>query len=419
MLPGLMSPVMAAAETAEKPNIVLIVSDDQHWGDYGFMGHPVIRTPNIDRLASQGLVYTKGYVPASLCCPSLASLITGQYPHRHGITGNDPPNPQKLNNADFHKSEAYLRGRQNMVEKIKKAPALPKLLAEKGYLSLQTGKWWLEHYSNGGFTHGMSLGGRHGDHGLKIGRETMQPIEDFLDLAQKEGKPFFLWYAPMLPHQPHNPPDRLLKKYTEKTGSLPQARYWANVEWFDETCGRLFDTLERRGLQEKTVIIYVADNGWIQDLENPRYAPKSKQSPYDGGLRTPVLLRWPGKIPPRLDDTHRVSSLDIAPTILRLAGLAPAGGQTGIDLLDADAAAERHEIYGECFTHDYVDLDDPAKNLRFRWMIEEDWKLIVPSAKEGGSPEIYHLADDPYEEHNLAEPEAGRIEKMLLKLNRF
>ncbi|MDR2848977.1 MAG: sulfatase [Verrucomicrobiota bacterium] len=412
---------LAAAEplTAARPNIVLIVSDDQHWGDYGFMQHPTVQTPNLDRLSRQGLLFTKGYVPASLCCPSLASLITGLYPHEHGITGNDPPNPKNLKGPDFHKSEAYRQGRQNMVEKMRNAPALPKLLAEEGYLSLQTGKWWLEHFSNGGFTHGMSLGGRHGDVGLKIGRETMQPIDDFLDVAQKEKKPFFLWYAPMLPHQPHNPPERLLQKYVDKTASIQQARYWANVEWFDETCGQLLDTLDRRGLSDNTVVVYLGDNGWIQDQDKPHFAPKSKQSPNDGGLRTPIIIRLPGKVSPGRDDVHRVSSLDIAATVLRLAGHAPVAAQSGIDLLDAEAVAARHALYGACFTHDFVDLDDPVKNLRFRWMIEDDWKLIVPSATEGGLPQLFDLAKDPHEENDLAGTEKKRIEDLLPKLDKF
>jgi uncharacterized sulfatase len=383
------------------------------------MGHPVVHTPNLDRLAGQGLVYTKGYVPASLCCPSLASLVTGLYPHQHGITGNDPPNPKKLNGANFHNSEDYRQGRHNMVEKMKNAPALPKLLAEEGYLSLQTGKWWLEHFSNGGFTHGMSLGGRHGDAGLKIGRETMKPIDDFLDLAQKENKPFFLWYAPMLPHSPHNPPERLLQKYVDKTDSIHQARYWANVEWFDETCGNLLDNLDRRGLSENTVVIYLADNGWIQNQDNPRFAPKSKQSPNDGGLRTPIIVRLPGKISPKRDDVHRVSSLDIATTVLHLAGHTPVKEQTGIDLLDAESVAARHAICGECFTHDFVDLDDPAKNLRFRWIIEDDWKLIVPSATEGGNVQLFHLTNDPHEENDLAKSEKKKIDELLPKLDSF
>ena len=404
---------------SELPNILLVISDDQHWGDYGFMDHSVVQTPRLDRLASEGLLFTRGYVPASLCCPSLASIITGQYPHQHRITGNDPPRPANINSRDFYQSQAYLDGRNVMIERMKTAPALPKLLAEKGYLTLQTGKWWLGDYRNGGFTHGMTEGGRHGDKGLEIGRETMQPINDFLDLAEKERKPFFIWYAPMLPHDPHTPPERFLNKYLDKTDSIHQARYWACVEWFDETCGQVLDELDRRKLSENTIVVFVCDNGWIQSLDNPRYAPKSKQSQYDGGLRTPIIIRWPDKIKPRKDDTHPVMSIDIAPTLLKIVGCEKIPSQPGIDLLDPKAVENRKTIYGECFTHDFIDLDRPEKNLRFRWMIEAGWKLIVPQPGEETGLELYSILIDPGEENNLAAKEKQRVDTMLPKLDKF
>ena len=403
----------------QQPNIVLIISDDQHWGDYGFMGHPVVQTPRLDRLASEGLVYTRGYVPASLCCPSLASIITGQFPHQHKITGNDPPLPEGMNRGEFYRSQAYLDGRNTMIDRMNSAPALPRLLAEKGYISMQTGKWWLGDFHSGGFTHGMTQGGRHGDVGLEIGRDTMQPIHDFLDLAANEKKPFFLWYAPMLPHDPHDPPERLLNKYKDKTESIHQARYWGNVERFDETCGQLLDELDNRGLTENTVVVYVCDNGWIQDLATPRYAPKSKQSPNDGGLGTPIMVRWPGKIKPQRDDTHLASSLDIVPTLLKIAGCEKKETQPGLDLLNRQTIEKRTALFGECFTHDFVDLDRPEKNLRFRWMIDGHWKLIVPQPGEEIGIELYDLSTDPHETKNLADSERNRIDAMLPKVNAF
>jgi len=407
-------------ENERRPNIVLIVSDDQHWQDYGFMGHSVIQTPNIDRLAEEGLIYTKGYVPSSLCCPSLASLIIGQYPHQHRITSNDPPVPPGMDQGNFYRSEEYQQGREVMRESMKQAPALPRLLEKQGYLSLQTGKWWPCDYHSGGFTHGMTVrGDRHGDDGLQIGRETMKPIHDFLDLAAKEGKPFFIWYAPMLPHQPHDAAERFLAKYRDKTDSIHEARYWANVEWFDETCGELLDELSRRHLQDNTVVVYLADNGWIQERNDPNYASKSKQSQYDGGLRTPIIIRWPEKVRPNRDDLHRVSSVDIAPTLLKIAGLQKLENQPGIDLLDENAVAERKAIFGECFFHNFVDMNDPDTSLRYRWMIENDWKLIVPSPQEGGMIELYNLANDPHENHNLATENPNRVKTMIPPLDEF
>jgi sulfatase-like protein len=252
---------------ADAPNVVLIVSDDHGWTDYGFMGHPHVKTPNLDKLAAQSLTFRRGYVPSSLCCPSLASLITGRYPHQHKVTSNDPPMPPGMKPAQFQKSQAFLDGREVMTKHLEAVPTLPRLLAQRGYVSLQTGKWWQGDYRRGGFTHGMTKGLRHGDEGLDIGRKTLQPVFDFVSDARKAGKPFLVWYAPMLPHTPHNPPERLLAKYRDKTPSLSVAKYWAMVEWFDETCGQLLDHLEAEKLADNTVVIYVADNGWIQEAD--------------------------------------------------------------------------------------------------------------------------------------------------------
>ena len=118
-------------------------------------------------------------------------------------------------------------------------------------------------------SHGeQSRGGRHGDEGLDIGRQTMQPIYDFISMAREQKKPFFVWYAPMLPHDPHNPPERLLAKYRDLTPSIHVARYWAMCEWFDETCGELLDYLDREGLADNTIVAFVVDNGRVQDPDS-------------------------------------------------------------------------------------------------------------------------------------------------------
>ena len=192
----------ASHAAGPNPNIVLIIGDDQAWTDYSFMAHPQIRTPRLDRLAREGLTFRRGYVPSSLCSPSLASILTGLYPHQHKITSNDA-----VAGGSRRESAQVRKVTGDLIANFERVPTLPRLLATQNYVSFQTGKWWGGDYRRGGFTAGMShgdpeRGGRHGDDGLKIGRETMQPIYDFIDVSTKEGKPFFLWYAPMLPHQP-------------------------------------------------------------------------------------------------------------------------------------------------------------------------------------------------------------------------
>lgn len=388
---------------AAPPNVVLIVSDDQAWTDYGFMGHPHIQTPRLDRLARESLVFRRGYVTSSLCCPSLATLITGKYPHQHKITSNDPPGGSK-------NKETFTAGREAMSRFMDAQPTLPRLLTNAGYLTLQTGKWWQGDFTRGGFTHGMTKGQRHGDAGLDIGRKTMQPIYDFVAEARKKDKPFFIWYAPMLPHSPHNPPERLFEKYKSLTKSEHVARYWAMCEFFDETCGQVLDHLEEQKLADNTIVIYVADNGWIQSPDKPQYAPKSKQSQYDGGLRTPIMVRWPGHVAPKTIDTP-VSSLDILPTVLDATKLHHPAGLPGISLLNESSVAKRETVFGECFTHDSRDLQDPAASLRWRWLVRGDWKLIVPDKKNEPKEvvELYDLKSDPHETKNLAESQSDRV----------
>ncbi len=408
------------------PNIVLIISDDHGWRDYGFMGHPHIQTPRLDKLASQSLVFPRGYVPTSLCSPSLASIITGRYPHQHLITGNDPPAPPGGKQGDWRNHPQYIADWNEMRASITRLPLLPVLLRQKGYTSLQTGKWWMGNYSTAGFTEGMthgdkSRGGRHGDDGLEIGRKTIRPIFDFIDRSKAQSKPFLVWYAPMLPHSPHTAPQRLTDKYKDKAPDLQTARYWASVEWFDETCGELLDFIDRQGIAENTIVIYVADNGWIQGPKADAESLRSKRTPYEAGIRTPIMLRWPGRVKPRRSN-ELASSLDFMPTLLAAAGSDPPKDLPGLNLLDEKAVKARRTLYGAIFTHDAVDIRRPASNLMTRWMIDGDWKLLVPVAgmaneEQPRKVELYRISVDPDERDDLAGRESSRVSQLRRKLD--
>lgn len=394
---SLLSNASGLSAVASLPNVVLIIGDDQAWSDFGFMGNREVRTPHLDRLASQSAFFPRAYVPTSLCRPSLATIISGQYPHQHRITGNDPPKGTE---------------RREMLRHIRRIPTLPRLLGEKGYVSLQTGKWWEGGFAEGGFTAGMthgepSRGGRHGDEGLKIGREGLQPVFDFLDTAA--GKPFFLWYAPFLPHTPHNPPARLLEKYHDSKQPDYMLRYYAMCEWFDETCGELLGEIDRRGLTENTLVLFVTDNGWIAPPRKPGeratvpFAPRSKNSPYEGGIRSPILVRWPGRVAPGRYEAL-ASSIDIAPTILAATGMKPTVEMTGIDLIDLvrkGGESGRDTLFGELYAHDVGHIDDPLPGLRHRWVVRNQWKSIFPVQK-GAQPELYDVLADPHERTNRA-----------------
>jgi uncharacterized sulfatase len=389
--------LLFAGTAAAQPNVILIAGDDQGWTDFGFMGHPVVKTPHLDRLSREGALFPNGYVPTSLCRASLATLLTGLYAHQHKICCNDPP-------AGVDRAQ--------MLPFLRDAPTLPRLLGAQGYRSFQTGKFWEGHFSNGGFTDGMTLTGRHGGEGLVIGRKTMQPVYDFIEAGR--GKPFFVWYAPMMPHLPHDPPERILAKYRADGRDIRQAKYWAMCEWFDETCGELLGWLDRKGLAENTLVVFVIDNGWVQATGAPKpddqFTTRSKNTPYDAGVRTPVILRWPGHVKPGRHD-GLVSTVDLAPTILSACGVAVPEKMPGLSLLDVAAgrgALKRDAVFGEIYLHNCVKVGEPALSLTHRWVRQGEWKLIVP-ADAKAMPELYDLAADPSEKADRAGGETQRV----------
>ncbi|REK25435.1 MAG: sulfatase [Planctomycetota bacterium] len=400
-------PAPGDAGPAERPNVVLIISDDHAWTDYGFMGSREARTPHLDQLAAEGLTFERGYVTTALCSPSLATMLSGLHPHQHGISGNDP-----------------LRGesREDWLDPFCKLPLLPRLLADAGYLTLHTGKLWTRDPARVGFTDSMGATGRHGGQALAIGRETMEPIFTAIDKARGERRPFFIWYAPFLPHTPHNPPPRLLDKYAHIEDPA-RAKYLAMVEWLDETCGQLFARLERQGVADNTVIFYLADNGWNEF---------GKGHPYENGVRTPVILRWPGRVDPRRDRQHLATNLDVLPTILAACGVDGPPSLAGIDLLDAAAVADRDTIFLSNFAHDMVSPGEPGRSLWSRSCIRGRWKLIAHQASlpavrpynngdrrktPGAAVELFDLTADPHETRNVAAEQAAVMTDLQSRLD--
>lgn len=416
--------------TAPPPNIVLILGDDQAWSDYGFMGHDVIQTPHLDKLATQSLLFGRGYVASPLCRPSLASIITGRFPFEHGITGNDVDGRN-----DRAALDVPLRGG------FHKIPSFVRDLTSKGYLAHQSGKWWEGSFGDGGFTHGMThgdpaRGGRHGDAGLTIGRQGMEPISGFIDHALAEKKPFFVWYAPFLPHTPHNPPERLLKKYRQEGRAEDVAKYYAMCEWFDETCGELMEIIDQRGQTQNTVVIFLCDNGWAAPSTNAddpnqklwrEYAQRSKSSPYENGIRTPILVSWPGKVKPERSP-RLAHAIDLFPTIAAAAGLTPPAGLPGINLLDEDARNNRDTVFGVTNATHNMTPGDPDDTLQYLWCVSGDWKLLIRHHGKDTTQyknlhvwdtapmRLYNLKDDPHEKNELSSAHPEIVAKLREKI---
>lgn len=415
----------AQTDTAQPPNIVFILSDDQAWTDYGFMGHADIKTPHLDKLSERSLLFERGYVAAPLCRPSLASLATGLYPFQHGVTGNDVDGKNDRAELDIPVRQAFHQH-----------PSFIKLLSENGYLCHQSGKWWEGSYQDGGFTHGMTHGdpdrrGRHGDEGLTIGREGIQPVTDFIDLAVAEEKPFLLWYAPLMPHTPHNPPARLLKKYQRPNRAEDVANYYAMCEWFDETCGELLGYLDQKQLTENTVVIYICDNGWVASSTNKNdpnqkkgaYAIRSKGTPYENGTRTPVMISWPGRVTPE-NSADFAHAIDIFPTIAAAAGLEVPEGLSGINLLDQQTRQGRKEVFGVCNAVANMSPSHLDETLHYLWCVQGDWKLLLRydgkdtthfsklHEWDTAPARLYNVKDDPQEKNDLASTRPDLVERL-------
>jgi arylsulfatase A len=442
-------------QAVERPNIVYIIADDHTYRDFGFMGSQDALTPNIDRLAAQSARFVNGYVPSSLCSPSLGVLLTGWYPHQSGLHYNHPP----PGNAGFNKMQSraeYEAARSPAFALIRSQPTLPRTLQQFGYASLQTGKFWEGHFSNAGFTEGMTLfepaphlnypganrtlrdGSRaahgNGDNGLAIGRETMQPISAFLDRVTTQ--PFFLWYAPYLPHQPHDSPRAYYALHEARGVAEHRIPYLASISQFDDTVGQLLTMLEERVLLHNTLIVFVSDNGWTPGTERDKNRPQefaptraSKYSPFEDGLRTPILLRWDGHITPATYE-QLVSSVDLLPTVLAAIGQPLAiPGLPGRSLLASAKGQEklgpRRPVFGEIYPGDASSLGHPSRDIAYRWIRDGDYKLIVPHTQSGKAPWRNYVADtalfnvvrDPEEKQNLALTHPDRTKALRQELD--
>ena len=416
----------------QRPNIVYIIADDQSWTDFGFMGNRRVHTPNLDALAARSARFVNGYLPTSVCRPSLVTLLTGLYPHEHGVHFNHgPPGNSGYNRMTSRR--AYEEARSLEFELIREVATLPRILStDRGYRCLQTGKFWEGHWRNGGFTEGMSTftappmeqtyGGvrklasgervahGNGDWGLRIGRETMQPIKDFIVDCERDETPWMVWYAPYLPHQPHDSPERfyeIAKSYPDVNAH--EVPYFASIAQFDETVGDLVGFVEANSDLKETIFVFVSDNGWSPSAKPEKNRPQefahtknSKRAPFDEGVRSPILIRWDGVVEAATRE-ELVSSIDLMPTLLDASG-AKIAGLPGVDLLgklDLERA-----VFGEIYPGDATSLRHPERDVAYRWVRQGDFKLIVPHGEKPwgnylDGPALFQIATDPAETRNL------------------
>jgi uncharacterized sulfatase len=392
--------------TDNLPNIVLVIADDIGSNDHGFAGHRHILTPNLDEIASRGVVFNHGYVVNAICRPSLASIITGLYPSEHGILVNN----RRLNT----KRPAFAFNDDEYARRMDSLQTIPRVLAGLGYRSLQTGKWWEEGFANGGFTDGDKVPQgifEHVNRRSTIGRRGIQPIIDFIE--EDPDKPFFIWYAPQLPHTPFNPPDHFLELYSSITPDPRVQKYWAMVSWFDSTVGEISDYLKSSDRAKNTIIIYLADNGY--SIHSRSKGIDAKNTPTETGIRTPMIFHWPDQWQPATRN-QLVSSIDIFPTlmdVLRVNGVSGLSGLSFSDVLYGEDRQVRNYVVGEGYFRNKVRLRDRYEvfdfPLKYRFIRSGDWKLHFYPDRPNS---LFNLSSDPDEKIDLADSRPDVVAKL-------
>jgi arylsulfatase A-like enzyme len=393
-----------ASETSptRPPNIVLIIGDDLGYPYAGFMGNEIVYTPNLDRLAEEGVTFTHAFSPASVCQPSMQTLLSGLHPRSW--------------EAQRRRIESNIGEMLPIRGEVPHYVTLPRQLARQGYRSFQGGKHWEGDFAMAGFDAGTTIDARvFPPDWFQFGRPSLGPMYDFLDSVEDD-EPFMLFLGPMLPHTPHDPPAELRNLYAGMGLANSAVSYYANVTRFDRLVGLTVAALEERGLREDTLIIYVSDNGWeqapyvVQDdtwFERILGGSRGKFSIYDLGFRTPLVFNWPGHVPDHEQRGDLVTFRDLYATVLQYTG-APIPpdleGDSLISRIEGDGEPARDHLIGGMdylrarpneFVFPLIVAVDRADFLR-----TDQWRYI--EWLDRGTQALYRIDEDPLERNDLA-----------------
>lgn len=419
-----------------KPNIILINIDDMGWRDVGFMGSEFYETPNIDRLAKSGIVFTNAYATASNCAPSRACLMSGQWAPRHGIytVGTS----ERGNSSD-----RKLIPTKNSTVLPDQMITIAETLQDAGYRTCQAGKWHLgEDPRDQGFD--LSIGGTRFGHptsyyppygnvpldapkGEYLTDLVMDRAIEFVEEAATG--PFFLYYSPYAVHTPIHPVDSLFMRYVEKEPWMGQehAGYASMIDNLDRNIGNLLQSLEEDGRSQNTLIIFTSDNGGHFAVTKQRPLRAGKGSYYEGGIREPFAIAWEGKIEGGQESEVPVTNLDLYPTILEAAGLKKI--LKGKDALPLDGLSLLPHItknkkvmdrplfwHFPIYLEAYVSADYETRDALFRTRPGSvvrlgDWKLH--QYFEDGGVELYNLREDVGERDNRVESNPEKTQELL------
>jgi arylsulfatase A-like enzyme len=404
-----------------RPNILIILADDHGYGDISAHDGPHIRTPNIDRIAAEGIRFSRFYANSSVCSPSRASLMTGRFPDRVGVPGVIRTH---LNNS-WGKLDP-------------EAVTLPSVLSQAGYHTALIGKWHLgleaeDHPCRRGFDHFHGFLGdmmddylthrRHGFNYMRLEEEEVDPKGhatdlftewsiDYIHARREEADPFFLYLAYNAPHTPIQPPEEWVERVRarEPEADPQRVKYVALVEHMDAGIGRVLEALETTDQLENTLVIYTSDNGGQMDVgatNGPLRGEKGDM--YEGGIRVPACAMWPGTIPAGIVTDQLAMLMDLFPTAC-----------------DAAGAEFAHEIEGRSILPTLQGEEQDFDNRVLYWIRREgsprflglsqhavrqgDLKLLHNGAFD--PLELFDLASDPKEQTNRRESDPDAFNRM-------
>lgn len=392
-LAGGLAVIRAGAAPAKRPNVLVIVSDDQGYGDASCYDHPKeINTPQMDRIARSGVRFTQGYANAYVCAPSRAAILTGTYPQRYGFyTASDSRVGLPLNQS-----------------------TLADMLKKEGYVTGALGKWHLGiempyHPMKRGFDefYGFMGHGAHDYFDLKPTGQLFssilrgyQPIDEtgYLTdnlgreavsfIARHEKNPFFLYLAFNAVHFPMQAPEAVIKKYD--TGNPKRDILMAMLERENDAIGKVLDELQRRKLDQNTIVVFVSDNGGARNNASDNGALRDyKQSVYEGGIRIPFMISWPGHLRPNTVSNEPVIFADIMPTIAAAVGAQMPAGRDGRNMLPVLTGKAKGPLH-EALFWDGAEEKTAVRSGR--------WKLV----NNRGKIELFDLEQDVSEKNDLA-----------------
>ena len=427
----------AAADTTKRPNIVFILADDLGWTDLGCQGSKFYKTPNIDKLAASGLRFTNGYTCGPNCQPTRAALMTGQYGPRTGV--------YTVGGIDrFDWKSRPLRPVDNVQKLPLDRKTVGDVMKSAGYATGMFGKWHLgqddaHHPSKRGFDEAIVSAGKHFDFVTqpKVDYPKGTYLADFLTykavdfIKRHKAEPFFLYLPHFGVHSPHEAKPEWIEKFKGQptSGGHNDPVYAAMIASVDESVGRVLATLDELKLADNTVVIFSSDNGGVGGYvregvkkagDKTDNAPlrSGKGSLYEGGVRVPWMVRWPGKVSSGTTDSPFIS-VDLMPTLMELSGAKAPANQPldGVSMVECFTSGGKKAPVRDLFWHfpGYLGAGQgswrttPAGAIR-----SGEWKLI--EFFETGKLELYNLAADESQKTNLFEKEPRKAKDLHAKL---